>query len=592
MGNRISLCMIVRDEEANLRRCLDSAAACVDEIVVVDTGSADETVAIAQSFGARVWHFPWRDDFSLARNRSLAEAGGDWVLVLDADEELPGSAASRVRELAAAGEAWTFTVVSPPGPEGGELRQPALRLFRNREDYRFEGRVYEQIQPGAVIRHATLPIRHHGYTGGRRDDGKTRRNIRLLQAALLSNPFEPFLNYNMGVNRLASGEPATARGHFEIALLAVDGRSAFSPALYLYYARCLYELGDFAHCAKLLEEGLGHFPAYPDLHFWKGRLYDELGLLEQARSSYSTCTGFRHVLPEYTTVEGVTGHLSREKLAGIAWREGDPDAAAGYLAAACKNQNPPPLMRRLGRVLQQKGLSGTDLYQALSERLDVDRATMARLLFDLGEYEACLALTGDDQARYAMLRAGCLNRTGRPADALALLESCVEPEASAREKRLASWLLDPDPDAGAEIAGLIGEAALAAWGSGDQAKALELGGAVYGDKARLALAGRALAAGTPAVACDLLAGEPGTESTFLKGRACARLGRHQEALAHFLGAAAERESGYAAALEQALNHCRDLVLNLLKVEEQNSGLQLELFRLASRQKKLGGYKGE
>jgi glycosyltransferase involved in cell wall biosynthesis len=85
--DRISLCMIVRNEERKLARALDSARDWVGEIVVVDTGSTDRTVEIAESYGARVIHFPWCDDFSAARNASLDAATNEWALVLDADEQ-------------------------------------------------------------------------------------------------------------------------------------------------------------------------------------------------------------------------------------------------------------------------------------------------------------------------------------------------------------------------------------------------------------------------------------------------------------------------------------------------------------------------
>lgn len=84
----LSLCMIVRNEEQNLSECLDSVKNVVDEIIVIDTGSTDETVGIAESYGAQVEHFPWCDDFSKARNESIKYASGDWILWLDADERL------------------------------------------------------------------------------------------------------------------------------------------------------------------------------------------------------------------------------------------------------------------------------------------------------------------------------------------------------------------------------------------------------------------------------------------------------------------------------------------------------------------------
>ena len=84
----LSCCMIVRNEEQFLLQCLESIKDVVDEIIVVDTGSADRTVQIAGEFGAKVYHHPWNNDFSEARNVSLSYATCDWILIMDADEEL------------------------------------------------------------------------------------------------------------------------------------------------------------------------------------------------------------------------------------------------------------------------------------------------------------------------------------------------------------------------------------------------------------------------------------------------------------------------------------------------------------------------
>ena len=85
----LSLCMITKNEENNLSRCLDCIKEFVDEIIIVDTGSTDKTVEIAKSYGAHIYHYDWNNDFSKARNVSLQKATKDWILVLDADEVLP-----------------------------------------------------------------------------------------------------------------------------------------------------------------------------------------------------------------------------------------------------------------------------------------------------------------------------------------------------------------------------------------------------------------------------------------------------------------------------------------------------------------------
>src|SRR5436305_12332456 len=97
----ISACLIVRNEQDNLPRCLNSLRGVVDDLIVVDTGSTDGTVEIAEQFGARVFHFPWCDDFAAARNESLSHVESDWIMWIDADDELVQSQPRALRELCA-----------------------------------------------------------------------------------------------------------------------------------------------------------------------------------------------------------------------------------------------------------------------------------------------------------------------------------------------------------------------------------------------------------------------------------------------------------------------------------------------------------
>ncbi|PLW70465.1 glycosyltransferase family 2 protein [Pseudohalioglobus lutimaris] len=176
--------MIVKNESFFLRDCLRQAAPYVDEIVVVDTGSEDDTRAIAGEFTDKVYDFAWQDHFADARNYSLDQASGDWIIVLDADEVIAPEDWQALREQIkdAANDAYFLCQynysVEPLDKNwvplagktaysrhySGYRRNPIARLFRNRDSIRYQGRVHEVIDktlPAGRFRHLDIPIHHH-----------------------------------------------------------------------------------------------------------------------------------------------------------------------------------------------------------------------------------------------------------------------------------------------------------------------------------------------------------------------------------------------------------------------------------------------
>lgn len=173
--NRISLCMIVRDEEEYLPRCLESARDLVSEIILVDTGSEDKTKEIASQFGAKILKFRWNDDFSAARNFSIAAASGDWILVLDADEILHESSHDAIRKACEKQNTCYYLTqrhyVSNPCISGfvpcrgefkdlekdipGYFESALIRLFPRDERIQYRNRIHELVEH-SVAEHADL----------------------------------------------------------------------------------------------------------------------------------------------------------------------------------------------------------------------------------------------------------------------------------------------------------------------------------------------------------------------------------------------------------------------------------------------------
>jgi len=188
----LTLCMIVKNEEATLPRTLASVKGVVDEMVVLDTGSGDRTREIAQEFGARVYRFEWCDDFAAARNECLKYATGDWILVLDADEVLVPQIVPQIKQGIKSDRAVLINLIRQ---EVGASQSPyslVSRLFRNRPDIRFsrpyhamvDDSVAEILQREPEWKIAALPdvaIWHSGY---HKDAIATKSKFQKAQAAM------------------------------------------------------------------------------------------------------------------------------------------------------------------------------------------------------------------------------------------------------------------------------------------------------------------------------------------------------------------------------------------------------------------------
>lgn len=189
----VSGCLIVRDEEANLPACLASLQGLVDEVVVYDTGSTDDTIAVARAAGAHVIEGYWDDDFSRARNAAKEYCKGRWILWVDADERVIGNPVTLRRRLMAPPnvEAYNVTIENLMGSgAGARAMHVACRVFL-RDVAHWEGRLHEQVQgPGgrrlAPVEHLEdIRLEHRGYLNSvMQERDKTSRNIRLAQAEL------------------------------------------------------------------------------------------------------------------------------------------------------------------------------------------------------------------------------------------------------------------------------------------------------------------------------------------------------------------------------------------------------------------------
>ena len=435
-GLTLSLCMIVRDEEEMLPRSLAAARDAVDEIVVVDTGSVDRTVEIARSFGAKVIEREWTGSFADARNASFDAATGDWILYLDADEVLVAGDAERLRELL--GRTWreAFYLVETNFTgelgDGTAVTHNALRLFRNRLEYRFEGRIHEQIahrlptgQPER-IEQSDVRVEHYGYLGVVRDaKDKSRRNIELLERQRDEGEDSGFLHFNLGSEYAALGEDANARRSFERAWEIVGddplrGAYGYVPSLLSRLVRARRLTGDPAGAIRLAGDGLEFMPGFTDLVFEQAQAARDQGRRDEAARLFERCLEMGDAPSRYSATAGRGSYLALVALAAIRRAAGD-DAAARALVARCLDEHPDYVGAAgpYAVALLREGVEPAEVIAEIAAR--TPRLTpSARFLVGTALYEAGHATDAEEQFR-AVVAAQPRNAGARVALAESLL---------------------------------------------------------------------------------------------------------------------------------------------------------------------------
>ncbi len=403
-GLTLSLCMIVRDEEQMLPRCLAAVAGAVDEMIIVDTGSTDKTVEIAKSFGAKVIDFPWTGSFSEARNVSFEAATGDWVMYLDADEVLVAEDVDRLRALTNRTwrEAFYLVETSYTGElgDGASMVNNALRVFRNRPQYRFKDRLHEQIAhtlptyiPGRVEQ-TGVRVTHYGYLGSVRDaKEKSQRNVELLRRQAAEAPATPFLHFNLGSEYIVAGDLSSAAEELQTArsLLLADGtvtRSEYAPSVFTRLVTVLRMRDQLTEAQSVAEEGLELFPQLTDLVLAQVRIAQAHGDTDTAIALLHRCLQMGDAPSRYAPTVGSGTFLARLALAEL-HLELDQVAEAREALQWCVDNHPDFLAVAgpYATALLRNGVAAGDVIAAL-ESLDAlptsVRLTVAGILHQAG----------------------------------------------------------------------------------------------------------------------------------------------------------------------------------------------------------------
>lgn len=367
----LSLCMICKNEEKMLERCLRSVQGVVDEIIVVDTGSTDKSKEIARKCGATVLDYRWINDFAAARNVGLEKANGKWILFLDADEELHYEDKEKLRKLVLQGETHGY-FLKVLNLVGGATREgidtcPVLRVFRNHKNIRFEGRVHEQIGfsihkqfKNANIEYTDIRIMHYGYLDEVvKEKNKKERNYTLIKHQVEEEPNNAFHRYNLAGEyiRLEEYEKALEQLRLAKELCPVE-QMAFGHLIIKKEVFCLALLDRVEEAFRLCSEEVKRFPDYPDLFYAWGQCALSLNRTQEAKEAFIQVLTIQRPPAYYSMDLGVRTYHAPFYLGQIYEEEGDTETALAYYQLAFANK--PDSLAALYRIVRISVQSGDE----------------------------------------------------------------------------------------------------------------------------------------------------------------------------------------------------------------------------------------
>lgn len=282
---RLSLCMIVKDEEDHIGKCLNSIKDVVDEMIIVDTGSSDRTVEICKSFGAQVVDFPWNGSFSDARNYGLDRATGDWILWLDADEEVDSSDVYKLRDALYCDDyLLSIHLINYYGdlPDSNKTFDIAhTRLFRNHKGFKFLNKIHEMLNVNEVLTIKdniqtikTIPIKvyHYGYLDPVNENKKKfERNLEMLKKEVAQKDHSPWIDYHIASEYYRAKQYNKAFNHVNRSIKGFLQELKTPPSLlYRLKYSILIASGSIEGAWPGIDRAVSLYPDYVDLHFYKG----------------------------------------------------------------------------------------------------------------------------------------------------------------------------------------------------------------------------------------------------------------------------------------------------------------------------------
>ncbi|WP_440191063.1 glycosyltransferase [Anaerocolumna jejuensis] len=376
----VSLCMIVKNEDWILDRCLDSVTGIVDEIIIGDTGSTDNSKEIAAKYKAQVFDIPWEDDFSRARNMTLKKAACDWILLLDADELFDKRDTEAFLQLLdnEKYDGYHFTLLNYFDEENTKEYSVhyAFRLLRNTGEYYYQGRIHEQINKkgspldGSRFTLADVTLFHYGYTEKAIErKQKHARNMPLLKKQLEDNPADPYFLFNIANEYMALGDINKA---LEVYLKSYEKRAvtqAYFPHIFYRIVLCYITLKDYGNALSFVTEGLAYYPECTDFEYLRGCIYQKSHRHLLAIASFKRCLTMGEAPNRLKFTGGCGTYKACISLGDIYEEEEVYSNAVNCYVNALEYREAPGCTLSLGRALSHLYADGHQLFDQLILKL-------------------------------------------------------------------------------------------------------------------------------------------------------------------------------------------------------------------------------
>jgi glycosyltransferase involved in cell wall biosynthesis len=426
----VSLCMIVKDEEWILDQCLGSVSEIVDEIIIGDTGSKDNSKVIAARYGATVFDIKWEDDFAAARNQTLERATCDWILLLDADELFRKEDLESFYALLDSEEydGYHFTLYNYYTVENAKDYSVhyAFRMVRNTGEYYFEGRIHEQINnrngnlDSSRFTLAEVTLLHYGYTDKViQQKEKHNRNMPLLKKQLEDNPEDPYYLFNLGNEYMAQNDCNNALPCYLKAHEKKAHAQAYFPHVYYRIILCYMTLGDSANALLFAEEGLVTYPTCTDLEYLRGSIYKSNHRNLLAVSALEHCITMGEALNSLKFSVGCGTYRAFIALGEIYYEEEIYQDALDYYAEALSYSEAPDILLPLAKCLYPLCNDRQEFFDKLLAYIKADSLEEKYLraadilidlrLYDLAHYALSLGHFTQNNNRELLLVSGKLS---------------------------------------------------------------------------------------------------------------------------------------------------------------------------------------